>query len=178
MLNVRTMGNKDLVNSTLAFLSVLAMISVVLLALVLPRVVIAVPINTVNALPATLTVPNTCIPVLSNVLLTFPDTNAGQFASTANAENVINAGNSASNILVNGGNWVFGNNAFLQTNTLWSLASGGNIGTQLTNSITQKDTLQPVQASSGANVIFFGVNVPQGQTAATYVQTINVMLSC
>ncbi len=131
-------------------------------------------------LTATYSVPATCIPVLNtNNLITFPNTQAGTSASTSNAENILNAGTTTSNILVDGGNWVSGTLSFLQTNTLWDIVShAGANGNELANSVTGKDTFIPVLGNSGANVFFFGLNVPQGQAAATYVETINVMLSC
>jgi hypothetical protein len=122
---------------------------------------------------------STCVPVLSNTLITFPSTKPGSYASTSNAETVTNSGTATSNIMIDGGNWISTSPAaaFWVTNTLWSATSGANIGTQLTNTITGFDTKVQVASSSSAT-LYFGVNIPVGQTAATYAETINVLESC
>lgn len=55
------------------------------------------------------------------------------------------------------------------------------VGNELANVViapSGQDTNIMVPANGGANVIFFGLNVPVGQTAATYNQVITVTLSC
>jgi PGF-pre-PGF domain-containing protein len=126
----------------------------------------------------------TCIPVISNTLITFPTTGSGLFAPTANAENVVDSGTAASNIIVYGTNWISTTSSasFLVGNTLWSATSSPTsaIGTQLGNLITNpsgQDTLIPLKAGGG-NVIFFGLNVPPGQAAGAYNQLITIATSC
>ena len=131
--------------------------------------------SSANSVTDLVTVGATCIPILSNTLITFPQTPPGSFASTSNVETITNAGTSASNILVNGGDWAYASNSFAVSNTLWSATSGGNIGTQLIYSAV--DTLIKVLAG-GTNTIYFGINIPTAQPAGTYAETINVLLSC
>jgi PGF-pre-PGF domain-containing protein len=126
----------------------------------------------------------TCVPVISNTLITFPTTGSGLFAPTANAENVVDSGTAASNIIVYGTNWISTTSSasFLVGNTLWSATSSPTsaIGTQLGNLITNpsgQDTLIPLKAGGG-NVIYFGLNVPPGQAAGAYNQLITIATSC
>ncbi len=163
-----------------AFGIVSALTLLLVFAILSPSVLIVVATtNNVVSEAFTVSVPNTCIPILGNTLIHFGTVYAGSSASTSNAENVINYGNAQSNILVDGGNWISGSLSFLQTNTLWDIVSrGGANGNQLSNSVTGKDTFIPVQANSGANQMFFGLNIPAGQSAGTYTETINVLLAC
>ena len=128
-----------------------------------------------NTVAASLVVPNTCIPEVSNTAITFPSTQPGGFANTANDVTITNFGNAASNVLASGTSWVAGSNNFGVTNTLWSATSGANIGTQLTGSAV--DT-KIVTNSGASNNIYFGVNVPVSQAAGTYSQTITISTSC
>ena len=128
-----------------------------------------------NTIAASLSVPNTCVPEVSNTAISFPSTQPGGFANTANVVTVTNFGNAASNVLVSGTSWVAGANSFGVTNTLWSATSGANIGTQLTGSAV--DT-KIVAAAGASNSIYFGANVPVSQAAGTYSQTITISTSC
>jgi hypothetical protein len=132
---------------------------------------------TANSLDYSFTVNPGCSPTLSNALITFPSNIAGGFAPTANAENVLDSGSEGSDIWVGGNAWTYIANSFAVGNTLWSPTSGKNIGTQLTGAVSGVDTGIPLKASGG-NTIYFGTNIPPGQTAAVYAQTINVLLSC
>ena len=186
------MKNNELAKSTLASAIVLWLIAVVLYALLSPE--IAVVSASTNAIGANVPVPNTCIPIVANKVINFGQVLPGSYASTANAENVLNFGNAASNIFImggsttttdNGGNWAYLSNTFLYTNTLWDLIPrGANNGNQIGNFITNpqgQDTFAPASANGGSNAIFFGVNVPAFQApsgASSYSATIDVMLSC
>lgn len=160
----------------LAFMVVSALIALVVFSILSPMAFFATT-NTINAISENLDVPATCVPVISNTLITFPSTQPGSYASTSNDVNVIDQGSAAGNILVDGGNWISGSYSFWVTNTLWSPTSGANIGSQLVNTITGVDTKIPVKANGG-NDLYFGVNIPTGQTAASYAETINVLFSC
>ncbi len=171
----------------IALMLVAALMATVSYALLSPLIVFA---GSSNVVGGNVVIPNTCVPIISNTIINFGSTPPGTYQPTANAENLINFGNAAANIIVNGGNWISTtpNRAFHVSNTLWSATSGGNIGTQLTNTINGGpaggDTKIPLKANGGGNTVFFGVNVPVGQAnsgitgESGYAQTINVMLSC
>jgi hypothetical protein len=182
--------NNRVTKQVLASAIIVSLIALVVYAILSPLVVLA---STSNTLGGNVVVPNTCIPIISNTVIKFGSVPAGSYASTANAENVIDFGNVGGNIIVNGGNWISTTpaKAFWVSNTLWSATSGANIGTQLGNtinggSLAGGDTQVPLKANGGGNVIYFGVNVPAGQTNSVsgngsetgYSQTVNVMLSC
>jgi hypothetical protein len=117
-----------------------------------------------------------CIPLINaNSVIAFPETVPGSFAPTSNVVNIGNAGTATSNILIEGGNWISGTSSFLVGNTLWSATSGGNIGTQLSNTAVDTQIIIP---AGDSNSIYFGLNVPTGQAAGTYSQTINALTSC
>ncbi|MGA3021048.1 MAG: hypothetical protein ABSD68_03815 [Candidatus Micrarchaeales archaeon] len=168
------------IKSLVALAVVLFLISFLLLLILPVKISFAAPTNTVNAITATLIVPNTCIPYLSATAIAFPSTTAGSFAPTSNDVNVMNVGNIGATIFVGGGNWIYLSNSFLVGNTLWSPTSGANIGTPLTGSSIGVNTLIPVKnlGMTGGNDIYFGVNIPAGQTPGAYSQTINMILSC
>jgi hypothetical protein len=142
-----------------------------------------------SSVTATIAVSNTCIPIISNSVsgINFGSgagaLSQGGYAATANAENVINLGNYASNIIVDGGNWVYNANNFLVGNTLWALTpQGANTGTPLTSVVAGVDTMMYVKPVAdgviGGNTLYFGVNIPKAQAPGTYLETINIMLSC
>jgi hypothetical protein len=163
----------------IALAMVLFLISLLLLLILPVKISLAVytGVNTVNGLPACVVVPSSCVPGISNTLITFPSNVAGGFDSTSNDENVMNYGNLASHIYVDANAWTYLANSFAVGNTLWSATSGGNIGTQMTGAFAGVDTSIPMKANGG-NDIYFGLNIPAGQTAATYSQTINILTSC
>jgi hypothetical protein len=188
---------KEAMAEKIALLAVSALIAIVAFAIVSPLISFVfayTPTNTINAITAELQVPGTCTPQLSNQLINFPNTYAGSNVPTNNPENVVDLGNTGSNIYVTGGtglsatstgNWISNtiSASFLVGNTLWSATSSstGAIGTQLGNYATNpngQNTNVPVQANGGGNVIFFGLNVPAGQPPAPYNQLITIMLSC
>ncbi len=178
--------NNRAAKPTIALAVVFSLIALMSYALLSPLIVAAAS----NVVGGNVVIPNTCVPIISNTIINFGSVPPGTYASTANAENVINFGNAGANIIVNGGNWISTTpaHAFLVSNTLWSATSGGNIGTQLTNTInggpTGGDTKIPILANGAGNTVFFGVNVPTGTAnsgitgESGYAQTINVMLSC
>jgi hypothetical protein len=189
---------KEAMAEKIALLAVSALIAIVAFAIVSPLISFVfayTPTNTINAITAELQVPGTCTPQVSNQLINFPNTYAGSSVPTNNPENVVDLGNTGSNIYVTGGTGAAGSTgnwlpisssvtaSFLVGNTLWSATSSstGAIGTQLGNYATNpggQNTNVPVQANGGGNVIFFGLNVPAGQPPATYNQLITIMLSC
>ncbi len=177
--------------SMAAFAAVSALVVLVLFAIISPMTSYATVTNTVNALTGCLIVPGTCTPSFTNTVIYFSNAQTvgyvqpGSYAATQNDVNVVNLGNYNGNIAVSAfsgspatGNWISTAGSFLVGNTLWSLTSGQNIGTQLTNTVSGVDTKIPVKANSGTNDIFFGLNVPTGQAAGSYNQVITVFLSC
>ena len=172
---------KNFLWSEISLAFVLGLIIVVSFAILNPPLVIASTTNVVNSETATVSIPSTCVPILSNTLITFPSTQAGLSQPTSNDENVMNYGNAQANILVDGGNWISGSFSFLPSNTLWNPSKSAvtpPVGTQLTNSVTGADTRIPIQENGGSNDVFFGLNIPAGQSAGTYAETINLLLSC
>ncbi|MDE1762281.1 MAG: hypothetical protein KGH78_03770 [Candidatus Micrarchaeota archaeon] len=143
-----------------------------------------IPMSANSIFSGTITISSaTCVPVISNSLITFPSTPPGSFAPVANAETITNSGSSSSYIVLYStstttGNWLSGSLSFLVGNTVWDGASHASaiVGNQLTNSITTNSLM--FVPSGGSNSIFFGVNVPVGQAAATYAQGITVSLTC
>jgi hypothetical protein len=163
--------------SIIALALVLFLISVLFLMIFPIRIFLAAytGLNTINALPACVVISATCTPSFTNTAIIFPSNIAGGLAPTTNDVNVLDTGNLPTNIYVGGNAWTYIANSFAVGNTLWSPTSGGNIGTQLTGAVSGADTQIRMKANL-ANDIFFGVNIPQGQTAATYTQTINVLV--
>jgi hypothetical protein len=165
---------------------ILLIIAVLIILIFCPFGTVKITQATGNQVTGSIFVTNTCIPLISNSVsgINFGSISQNSFAATSNAENVINLGNSVSNIIVDGGNWVYGANNFLVGNTLWSLtySSSAAIGTQLTSSVYGVDTQEIVGSGgatgTGGNTIYFGLNVPKGQAPGVYTETINIMLSC
>jgi hypothetical protein len=171
------------------FFPVLILIIVIFFILLLFCTIAPTKITYASSVTATIAISNTCIPIISNSVsgINFGSgggaLSQGGYAATANAENVINLGNYASNIIVDGGNWVYNANNFLVGNTLWALTpQGANTGTPLTSLVAGVDTLEPVASGgatgTGGNTLYFGVNIPKAQAPGTYLETINIMLSC
>lgn len=169
--------NNSLVWSTLAFALVLSLTSFVIYG-ILSQVMLVSATTSTNAIGGNVAVPSTCIPTVSNQLISFSSTPAGSYYDTNSPDLVTNFGNAASNIFVDGSNLGYFSNTIWVTNILWSAISGANIGTQLTNSITGADTQILDTANGGSNNIFFGSNVPAAAQPGTYSGTVNVMLSC
>jgi hypothetical protein len=89
--------------------------------------------------------------------------------------NVIdNGGNVEANVLVAGGNWIYGSNTFLVGNTLWSATSSGST-TPLTSTPTNTMVFiskPSINTPSTQNSVYFGVNVPAGMPAGLYTENI------
>jgi hypothetical protein len=132
----------------------------------------------------------TCSPTVNNALITFAPVSPS-YASTVNDPTtngvlITDGGNTGSNVLVDGGNWVTGSLSFWGTNTVWNGASNGNgaTGNQVVNQIvlglgshTTGDT-QIALAAGGTVNLYFGVNVPADTAAGTYVQNLNIITNC
>lgn len=129
---------------------------------------------------ATVNVPATCFIDLSTNTINF-----GSLAPTAQypANQLIvdtnSGGNIAANVLVDGGNWIGTNtiHTFYVTNTIWNPASSNTFTPSNDLTSTLSDTQIVAGAGLSANV-FFGVQIPAGQIADTYTQTINIENSC
>ncbi len=169
-----------------AFVTVSAMIAVTLIALLSPAVLVSgATTNTFNGITAKLTVSGVCVPDITNSLINFGTVEAGFYAPTNMPEQITDTGSVSTNVLLYSdsgvalsGNWQAGGTGnFLVGNTLWDGRSRtANNGNQLTNSIT---TDTQIFANVGTPVdIYFGLNVPAGQPAATYTQGITVSFSC
>ncbi len=173
--------NNELVLSALAFAIVSSITAFVLYVLLSPVIISVSAASFSNTIGGNVAIPNTCIPEVSDLIINFGSVPAGSYAPTSNAETVTNFGNAASNVFVDGGNFVYLSNTFLVGNILWDDASqSGASGNQLTNSITGVggDTQLVAGSDGGTATVYFGSNVPATSLPGSYQATVNVMLSC
>lgn len=142
------------------------------------------PSNSVTLTVAvTANVATQCFISLSPSTINFGAINPGANVPTANeiTDSDI-GGNIAANVLVYGGNWIFGSNNFGVSNTLWSPSSLGTYsGNALTNSLVNTQIVvqapTPTQTTTSNN-IYFGLAIPAGTIAGTYSQNIVIENSC
>lgn len=175
--------NAERAKVAIAFLIIFGIVAITSVSILYQVGMLFAAGNTFNGIGLNLVVSGVCTPTLSNALINFGTVTPGSFAPTTNAETVSDVGSVSSNIVLYStssttGNWVSGSFSFLVSNTVWDMAShpGSIVGNQLTNSIsTDTEIFVPVGSS---NNIYFGLNVPLGQAAATYTQGITVSLSC
>ena len=135
----------------------------------------AITTNTV----ATANVQSACFISLNTASIDFGSLDPNANVPTANQIIDTNqGGNVASNILVEGGNWISGSNNFLPENTLWDVSSDATYtGNALSAIPTVTDTHIQIVAGTIASPnpaasIYFGVGVPAGQVAGAYTQNI------
>jgi hypothetical protein len=127
-------------------------------------------------------IPSTCT-FTSPSTLSFGDIGHGFSTITTSVQlQITNTGNTNSNILIYGGNWIGQKTAtanFMVMNTVWTPTSGVAIANanQLTYSPSY-DTFVTVPASGGTGSIYLGLSVPQYQAPQDYNQIITVSSSC
>ena len=114
----------------------------------------------------------TCTISLSSSLISFGS--IATMANTATSNLIVDtdSGSVASNIMVEGGNWISGSNSFLPENTLWNpTTSASYIGNAVQPIPNLVDTKIKITAGNTGN-IYFGVGVPSAQAAGSYSQNI------
>lgn len=125
-------------------------------------------------------VPSSCQQSLSNTAINFGSVPASTSTSTSNLVVDTNGGNLNSWLWVYGANWVSTTNSainFFVANTDWNPTSLGSFaGNALT--LTSANSLILIPSGGSTNNIFYGVNVPSGQTANTYNQNIVMLNTC
>ncbi len=131
-----------------------------------------------NTITGTVNVPLTCALDISNTAISFGTVLPGSSAPTTNVIVLSDTiGNTNANAVVYGGNWIGSPSGTMGvSNTLWAKTSGGP-GTAL-GYTTGVDTGIVVPTGASTNDIYFGLNVPAGQTAAVYTQTITLEVTC
>ncbi|MEM0202254.1 MAG: hypothetical protein QXR73_03695, partial [Candidatus Micrarchaeaceae archaeon] len=135
-----------------------------------------------NAITAKVEVQGTCYISLSTNAINF-----GSIVPTANVPtNKIvtdsdSLGNVAASLLVGGTNWTLTSNALVTfgvSNTIWSnTIQTTYAGTALTGNLVTTGISIPPDSSTG-NSIYFGLQIPGGTPAGTYVQTITIENGC
>ena len=144
----------------------------------------AITTNTV----ATANVQSACFISLNTASIDFGSLDPNANVPTANQIIDTNqGGNVASNILVEGGNWISGSNNFYVANTLWNPTSAsagtGNALALYTGLSSLVDTLIQVAAPTlstptTSSNIYFGMEIPGGTPAGIYTQNIVYGYSC
>lgn len=137
-----------------------------------------------NTVSASVTIPNSCIPQVSNSAIAFASAAPGGSDPDENAVLVNNLGTSTSNVWVQGTSWAYLSNTFNVDNTLWNpsfSSASPPAGNTLSGSATDTHIVTPanlINQGVGGNNIFFGVNVPSNTITGTYSQTITISDSC
>ncbi len=140
---------------------------------------------------ATATVKSSCYFSISNTAINYGNVNPGSSTTTSNLVLATDSGgNAAENVLVAGGNWVYGANTFYVSNNLWnptSAAAGiGNTvflwqGGSPPGNLVDTNILIPAptrQISTQSNSIFFGMSVVSGTPSGIYSSNIVMDYSC
>ncbi len=124
-----------------------------------------------------LPIQSTCTISLNVSSIDFGSVGPGLSVSTLQGVKDTNTGNGNAYIFVYGGNWISGLLGFGVSNTSWSASS--NTAYPVANKLSGSpvNTILSVPAS-GSNEIYFGLNIPPAQQAATYNQVITVENSC
>ncbi|MCW6160443.1 MAG: hypothetical protein LVQ95_05160 [Candidatus Micrarchaeales archaeon] len=137
---------------------------------------------------ASATVNSVCIMSISNTAIDFGLVSPTVSTATSNIVAIIDTGgNAPANVLVAGGNWIFGSNSFYVANTLWNPTSAsagvGNALALYTGLTSLVDTFIQVPAPTLSvpttyNNIYFGVGIPGGTPAGIYTQNIVYGYNC
>ncbi len=114
----------------------------------------------------------TCTISLSNSLVDFGSIAPTSNSATSNLVVDTDSGTAASNILVEGGNWISGSSNFYVANTLWNPTSSASyIGNAVQLIPSLADTKIKINAGGNGD-IYFGAGVPAGQPSGSYSQNI------
>ncbi|MDE1828005.1 MAG: hypothetical protein KGH65_02495 [Candidatus Micrarchaeota archaeon] len=130
---------------------------------------------------ATVNVQTTCVLAVSNTAVNFLTVNPGASTGVVNAVADTNNGNVGAYIWISGSNWIGANIAinFFVTNTIYSNALSSEGAGFLFNSVGLATGNTGILVSTaGTNNLFFGVNIPVGQTANAYTQNIVINNVC
>jgi len=161
-------------------IALLALSITIAAALIVPELGGIAFANYSNTVTATLNVPAICTVALSTTLVNFGSVPITGNAPTANAVGDTNDGNIASNILLDGTNWISGGSNFFVSNTIWDFTThaggvkGNTLGLATGNLV---DTQNVIGIGQLVN-LFFGTQVPSQQAAGTYTQTITIENEC
>ncbi len=127
-------------------------------------------------------VQSTCQITLSVSALTFGNVIAWtNTVTTTNAVTDTNNGNAGTFMGVYGSNWIGPNGIapnFGVKNTTWSGASTTGYGSANALTLISANTNLAAGASGGTATIYFGLGIPQGQSANTYTQNIIITNVC
>jgi len=121
-----------------------------------------------------------CTVILSNTAVNFGSVAPASNAPTSNIVADTNGGTAASNILLDGTNWVSGGDNFFASNTVWDFTthaggvSGNTLGLATGNLVDTLNVIAPSQLID----MFFGTQVPGLQASGTYTQTITIENLC
>jgi len=131
-----------------------------------------------NTITGTVNVPTTCALDISDSAINFGSVLPGSSAPTTNSIALSDSiGNAGANAMVYGIDWSGSPSGTMGvSNTLWAKTPGPPSGTPLSNVIVDTGIIVGTGASS--NNIYFGLNIPAGQSAAIYTQTITLEVSC
>ncbi len=136
----------------------------------------ALSANTQENLNANVVVSSTCEIGLNTGVINFGSLNGGQSTNTNSLVTDTNNGNANTYLWVYGGNWIAGVTNFGVSNTLWDRTSDSSfIGNALT--LTPANTAEYIPTTASNN-IYFGVQIPSAQAAATYNQLITILNTC
>ncbi|MDE1846024.1 MAG: hypothetical protein KGH53_01975 [Candidatus Micrarchaeota archaeon] len=133
---------------------------------------------------ATVNVQSTCVLAVSNSAINFFTVNPGTSTGVGASGNVVsdtNNGNVGSYIWISGSNWIGVNIAvnFFVANTIYSNSFNNEGAGYLFNSVGLATGNTGELVSTGAtNTLYFGVNIPNGQTANSYTQNVVINNVC
>ncbi len=170
--------------STIAVFALIAMLMVgVSLTVYNPKVYA----QSTNFIVANVGVASTCTAVLTNTLINFGSLAPGSTLGPVNGiVDTDSAGNVDANILLSASNMINPANpadTFYITNTVWNPSYSTGLTTE--NAITAlypllgSDTgIVVTPGNANGNVLYFGINVPNGQAAGSYTQNIYIENNC
>ncbi len=121
--------------------------------------------------------PPACLISLNPSAINFGSISPGTSSLTDNQIVDTNSGSASAYMYVYGGNWISGTSSFGVSNTSWSSSSGITYVAASKLLPAAANTLISV-APSSSNSIYFGLNIPAAQPAATYNQIITIENSC
>ena len=136
-----------------------------------------------NSFTANVLVSGICYALVSPNPLSFGTMSPGtsSFTNTVVTDSDVN-GNGALYVSVKGSDWSYFSNTITVGNTLWSASSQSSYtGTALTTTYANTAVYVPapsITSPTSSNSIYFGMNVPSGETAGVYTQTITFNNVC
>lgn len=110
----------------------------------------------------------------------FGNLNPGQTSSNDESTTLSNTGTvAATSVTIQGTNWSDGDsNSMFVGQTRWSLSSGQNYDTQMTNVTSSPTSLTSSLSADSSLQIFFKLRIPPHQVGVPYTQTITFTGSC